>query len=184
VKRNRRKNKSAPSAQGQTAPIARSMQIDDDIAFHQRDWFAERIVWAVMALIVTAALLGLFSSGPLSAARSADPSGAMEVEYPRFLRLSAPAMMTLRLRRETAPADGFAFILDERFVETFRINSVVPPPVRSLAAGGGLRLEFASSGEPRATVTLHLEPIRFGATTPQVALPGGASVRLPAFVYP
>jgi hypothetical protein len=184
VKRNRRKNKSAPSAQGQTAPIARSLQINDDMAFHKRDWFAERVAWIVMSLIVIAALLGLFSAGPLSAARAAHPSGAMEIEYPRFLRLGAPAMMTLRLVPQAVPADSFAFILDEPFVETFRIDNVVPPPVRTLAAGGGLRLEFASSGEPRATVTLHVEPIRFGAVSPQVALPGGANLRLPAFVYP
>ena len=184
MKRNPRRNKSTPSGKSQAAPAARSLQIDDDMAFHERDWIAERIAWAMMALIVMAALLGLFSSGPLSAARSADPSGAMEVEYSRFLRLGTPGKMTLRLRPQSAPADGFAFILDERFVETFRIISVSPPPVRSLTAGGGLRLEFASSGEPGAAVTLHLEPLRFGAVSPQVALPGGANLRLPIFVHP
>lgn len=184
MKRNLHRNKSAPSAKGQAEPIARSLQLDDDMAFHERDWRVERIAWAGMALIVAAAMLGLFSAGPLSAARTAHPSGAMEIEYSRFARLGAPTRMTLRLRLEAGSVNGFALILDEPFIQAFRIGSIVPPPVRSLAVGGGMRLEFASSGEPQAAIKLHLEPIRFGAISPRVALPSGASLRLPIFVYP
>jgi hypothetical protein len=184
VKRKSSKTQSPQSAQGPAGPIAHSLQIAEDIAFQERDWRAERIAWVVMALIVAAAMLGLFSVGPLSATRTVDPYGAMEIEYSRFLRLSAPTKMTLRLRPEAGSASGFALILDEHFIEAFRINSVAPSPARSLAAASGLRLEFASSGEPRAAVTLHLEPIRFGRISPQIALPGGANLRLPMFVYP
>lgn len=204
MKQNRRSNKPALSVQAQGSPAPshqidlpspaidgaspkvgqRSLQIDDDMTFHELDWRAERIAWVLMALIVTAALLGLFSTGPLSAGRAAHPSGAMEVEYSRFLRLGTPAKMTLRVRPEAASANGFALSLDARFIEAFRIGGITPPPLRSFAAADGMRLEFATSGEAPAIIRLHLEPIRFGWVYPRIAFPGGTDLRLPIFVYP
>jgi hypothetical protein len=154
------------------------------MAFQRHDWRAERVAWAAMALIVVAALLGLFSSGPLSTARKGGSADELEVSYSRFMRLSAPEYMTVRLRRKAGSEDGFALLLDDRFIAAFRIVQVTPPPARSFAAGEGLRMEFASSGADHAAITLHLEPLRSGWMSPQVALPGGPGFQLPMIVYP
>ena len=126
MKRKADRSKSPKSSADPARPPGRSLQLAEDMAFQERNWRAERIAWMAMALTVLAALLGLFGSGPLSEARSADPSGALEVSYSRFLRLSAPASITVKARPAPAPAERFALQLDAEFTQAFRIASVTP----------------------------------------------------------
>jgi hypothetical protein len=154
------------------------------MAFQHRDWIAERIAWAFMAMLVAAAMLGVFSVGPLSAARTADAAGTLEAEYSRFMRLNAPATLKLHVRPGTELQNGFALQLDESFVDDFSIVSVLPSPVRSVAAGKELRMEFASMDGGEAVVSFEIRPLRFGSASPQIALPRGPALRLPVFIYP
>jgi hypothetical protein len=43
-------------------------QIDEDLNFQRREWKIQRAGWVTMALVIIAALLGVFGAGPLSSA--------------------------------------------------------------------------------------------------------------------
>jgi hypothetical protein len=40
------------------------LEIQEDLPFQRREWLVERVAWGVMALLIVAALLGLFGTGP------------------------------------------------------------------------------------------------------------------------
>lgn len=42
------------------------LELGQDLPFQRREWAVQRIAWAAMAAVLTAALLGLFGSGPVS----------------------------------------------------------------------------------------------------------------------
>lgn len=50
------------------------------------EWRLQQLGWAVMALIVVLALLGVFSTGPLSWSSTTAADGTVEVQYQRFVR--------------------------------------------------------------------------------------------------
>jgi hypothetical protein len=161
-------------------PQTGSLELSEDCAFQQANWRAERIAWVVMAAIIATAMLGLFSVGPLSNGRATDPGNSIQVEYSRFMRLSAAQTFRIHL---AAPSDGFALEFDRAFTEMLKLERVTPEPVRALA-GERLRLEFASSSGQPAVVIVHAEPIRFGPAMFRVSLGAAAPAELPVFIHP
>jgi hypothetical protein len=65
------------------------LEIPEDLPFQRREWVAERVAWAVMALLIAGALLGFFGTGPLSRTTAGDEAGPLWLEYERFARLLA-----------------------------------------------------------------------------------------------
>ena len=59
------------------------LQLEEDASFRRRAWAVQRAGWALMALLLLGAILGLLGSGPLSTA-TADVPGLMRIEYQRF----------------------------------------------------------------------------------------------------
>ncbi len=60
------------------------LEIPEDLPFQRREWVAERIAWTVMALVVGAAVLGLFGSGWLSRSIAGDQGAPVWLEYERY----------------------------------------------------------------------------------------------------
>src|SRR5690606_40254283 len=58
----------------------RDYPVAEDMAFQRLSWIIERSGWAVMVVLVIAALAGAFSSGFISGATTSDPSGARSEE--------------------------------------------------------------------------------------------------------
>ena len=162
-----------------------ALQIEEDMAFQRRDWTAERMGWGVMALVIIAALLGLFAVGPLSWTTSTDPSGLLRVDYGRIQRQTAPASLKLDVGL-AATADGAIELqADRTFLEAFDINSMQPEPAESIATAQGLRLRFrAEPGEGRATVHVQLIPQAIGLRRTRLGLAGHEPVQLSFFIYP
>lgn len=70
------------------------LDIAQDLEHQRREWVIERIGWAIMALILLAALAGLLGSGPLSNARIDHPGSHLSAEYNRFERYQSPTKRT------------------------------------------------------------------------------------------
>lgn len=68
-----------------------SLQLHEDLAHERREWKLQRVGWALMALALLAAVLGLFGHGPLSETASASADGALTVRHQRFERYQAPS---------------------------------------------------------------------------------------------
>lgn len=135
-------------------PQRTRLDIDDDRAFQERFWTFQRVAWAVMALILIAALAGATGSGgPLADAEASGPGGS--IEYPRIARWQSAERMIVRLPPE---ARGTARLeLGGAFTQTFAIEDIEPQPSSSVATAAGHRYEFALGDAPgEKRIILHL----------------------------
>lgn len=72
-----------------------SLEIHEDLPFQEREWKIQRAAWVFMALVIVLALLGLFSTGPLSSAKEEAADGALTVGYERFIRHDGRTTITI-----------------------------------------------------------------------------------------
>jgi hypothetical protein len=170
----------------ETSPAAPpTLQVGEDMAFQRRDWVAERIGWAAMALVVAAALLGAFGVGPLSWTTKIDASGVMQVEYDWIQRQTAPATIKLEVDLAAAAGGGIELEVDQGFLEAFSIHSMRPEPAESVATSQGLRLRFgAEPGGGRARLYIEVSPKVIGLRRTRLGLAGHEPVELAVFVHP
>ncbi|MCA3748452.1 MAG: hypothetical protein AB1425_06300 [Actinomycetota bacterium] len=167
---------------------AGGLEIGQDLRFQRRMWAIQRIGWAVMALSILAALLGLFGgAGPLSVAVVGKEEAPISVEqYYRFLRYGAPT--TLRVHVDAPPGTGgeVCVWIDREYLESVQVQSVTPEPARVEAGSGRLTYVFDAEIEPGqpTAFTFTLQPEKLGAIGGWVGLEGGPSVRVEQFVYP
>jgi hypothetical protein len=147
-----------------------SLEIDQDLDSQRRSWRIQRLGWVLMAAFVLAATAGLLGSGPLSHRRVTVP-GVMVVDYDRFARLQTDETLTVRLEPAATAAETVRLSLDRGFLDSARVQSVLPPPVRVEAAAGRLVYVFsiAEPGVPMI-VTFAFEPREFGSYRGRVAV--------------
>lgn len=161
-----------------------SLQIEQDLEHQRRAWRWRRVGWAAIALVLLAALAGLFGPpGPLSRATAGEPGSALWVEHPRFVRMSHPAQMRVHLRTaDPAPR----LWLDERLLESLDVDHMTPQPESATAAPGRVVFEFATqpAAGGAATVVLAIEATGPGLVDGRLGLVGGPELRLRQLVYP
>jgi hypothetical protein len=163
---------------------SRSIQLDDDMRFQRRSWAVERAGWTVMGVVIVAAVLGLFSAGPLSGTMVHQPQGLADIEYGRFQRRSAPAPIRIRLQVASARPEGVSIEVDSRFLAIYKITSIQPQPAQSIAAAHGIRFRFDVVQGMPATVSFYVTPERMGFFRPKLTIGAGDAVEIPVFIYP
>lgn len=159
------------------------LEIDENPPFQNATWVVERVAWAVLFVILAAAVAGLFGHGPASRAQARTPGGGLEVDYPRLSRLDAPDEIELRFR---APGAGFATVeFDGDFSRDFVVESVQPEPVAQRPHRGGVSLDFEADDGDEQRVVVHVRPRRPAfPTRAQVGLRGQPPVEIAAVVFP
>lgn len=134
-----------------------SLQLQQDAHAQRQEWRFERSGWATIALLVAAALVGLFGDGPI--AHAVRRSGAATLEYDRTVRYGTSASLTLSLPPAIG-GDTMAMVsLDRAFLDDVDVEHIVPEPVETRAsstlveyhfrrvdARAPLRVEFAVKG--------------------------------------
>jgi hypothetical protein len=161
-------------------------EIDEDMAFQRKQWVAERIGWACMALVLLAALAGLLGPGPLSKAVAGNPGGPISVHYDRFPRHSAMGKIKVILGPGAAKKSEARVWVSRTLLDAHRIHEVVPEPER-VEAGGDDRYTYVfhvDDAAPETTLIFQLEPESFGRCDGRIGLDGGPEVALRQFVYP
>ena len=160
-----------------------SLQIEQDLEHQRRAWKWRRIGWTLIAVVLLAALAGLFGPpGPLSHATAGEPGSALWVEHPRFLRMSHPAAMRVHLRTaDPAPR----LWLDERLLGSLDVDHLIPQAESATAAPGRVVFEFATQpAAGTAVVLLAIEATGPGLVDGRMGLVGGPEVRVRQLVYP
>ena len=168
-----------------SAPKRPPLDLIQDMTFQRREWVVQRIGWVVMALVLIAAILGLFGYGVLSTAKASDPSGKLDVQYERFGRIDAAADLQVRIDRSLFEGDRVELWIDRSFIDAQQIDSITPEPIE--VEPGELRCTFvfpAPRGDDRAYIVFHLAPQKAGKYYGQVGVPQGQSVMVRHFVYP
>jgi len=94
-------------------------------------WWLSRVAWALMALLIVAALAGLMGSGPLSRATrtvAVTGNGRALLEYPRFTRYNTEESMQVTVEAPDATGDTLQMTLSPALNDQLQIRDVTPPP--------------------------------------------------------
>lgn len=162
------------------------LEIDDDPRFQHRSWTAERIGWAVIALLLVAAGLGLCgSSGPLNQATAEDAEGTLRVEYARFARHGAPTEVQVEVGAAATAVDTLRVAISRAYLAAVEIAWMQPEPETVELTGEAFVYVFpvAERGQPLA-ISFEVEPQRYWRQRARVWLPEGGAVSITQFVYP
>ena len=152
----------------------RTLEIDEDLQFQQKEWRFQRVGIGFLSLFVLAALLGFTGmGGPMSRGEAGERGGAIHVEYPRFVRRGS--MSAVKLHLHGAPGD-VRFWVAAPYFERIRIESVAPTP-ELVEVETGRHVYMIRAGSPDVTVTLKVEHEAAGILEAQVGLVDGPSVR-------
>jgi hypothetical protein len=165
-----------------------SRQLDPPAAarLQRRIWRIQQVVWALMAILVAAGLLGFLGSGRFSHRSIAASDGTLRVDYERFLRRGNRT--TLLIRMQSPPGAATAALglrITRAYLDGMRVESVFPPPRRTQAGSDDVILDFDVDSQPGSlTLRIHVVPERLGAQQAAFRVGGGSSVGFRQWVYP
>jgi hypothetical protein len=135
-----------------------NFEIEQDLSFTEREWIVQRVGWGVMGLVVILALLGVFSSGPLSHATVTSSDARVSLRYDQFVRYLAPTVLRIHLRSETNRDQQTRLWLDRRYLQGVEVQQISPQPQRVEAAAERFTYVFnLAAGEQPTTVTFHVQ---------------------------
>lgn len=161
------------------------LEIRQDLAYHRKLWRFQRIGWIAMALVVVAALLGVFGAkGMLNQAVATDE--VMQVEYERFPHVDTRTALRINVARTRPPDNRFELRLSNAYLRSIQIEEITPRPVFVRSAEGELVLVFETL-EPKdgLLVTMPFIPKELGPLKARVrAGPQAAAIVFTQFVYP
>ena len=163
-------------------PQKRDLELQDDPALEQREWEIQRIAWFLMALIVTAALLGLFGAGPLSSRVVTSSDGRFWLEYNRCERFQSPSKLRLQLRANSQPAARVW--ISRKFMEKVKVDSIVPAAERVEMRDDGLVYTFSVPRAAPSSITFHLETEEMGSYPLRIKVDDGPPLEADHWVYP
>jgi hypothetical protein len=160
------------------------LQIDQDMAFQEKDWKVQRAAWVVFAILITAGLLGIFGEGPVSASTTTDNRG-LEVSYERFWRMGKELELRFHLQPEAAPEGKLSLFIEREYLQDFHIRNILPEPDSVTAVPGGYVFEFNVQGDaPDLLVVFTLMPDEYGSYAVEVGQPEGQRLVLNQLVFP
>lgn len=161
------------------------LQINEDIAFQEKEWTAQRVGWAAMILIVLLAAAGLFGHGPISWTSAATDDGDLEVSFERFGRRGGSQAVTITAAASAATSSSWEIDVSRDYTGAVQINSVTPQPDSVETIQGALRYTFPQA-EPGADleVTLSITPDTLWGASGDIRLAGGEPVTVRQFFFP
>lgn len=161
----------------------RALEIEQHDAFQRREWRAERIGWAFLALLVLAGLSGLLGTGPLSWATAGGSSDKVLVQYQRVTHHEADDAITLTFVEDAIEDDAVTVELTGSWVGAVDIQGVSPEPGEQRATPGGVVLEIPVERPGDVEVSISFRPQEYGRLA-LTATVGGSSVSLTQLVLP
>ena len=160
------------------------LEIDQDLAFERRHWTVQRIGSVIGALIVVAALLGVFGSGPLSAATAGDEE-SLAVHYQRFVRFQGQGELVIVVGANLAREGQVEFWLATEFLDDIDLQGISPEPDEVRLAGDRQVFVFLVDDPAQPVqVTFTYVPNGLGKVSGAAGLVDGPRVSFTQFGYP
>jgi hypothetical protein len=163
-----------------------TIEISQDLDFQRSSWKAQRFGWAIMLLVVVAALLGLFGGGPLSSAKLGGEGSPLRADYERFLRLDSPTKLTVYVGAAAVRGDSTAELwLDRNWLAGVEIKAITPEPEKTRT--GANQVIYTFRLDPSATsarFTYEVETRSLGRINGRLGLLNGPSYSFSQFAYP
>ena len=153
--------------------------------FQRREWALERVWWVLLGLLLVAAMLGLFSSGPLSETTAGSADSGVEVKYERFVRNTGKAAWTIRLAPTAVQNQKASLFISNTLAEAMATQNIAPAPATETSTRGGLLLEWdVARPDSPPLVHLRFRPDAIGPVDGLVRAVDGAEVPISLFAYP
>lgn len=166
------------------------LEIDQDLAFERRQWTVQRNGSVIGTFIVVAALLGVFGSGPLSAATvatvaTAGDEGLLVVHYQRFVRDQGQGELVVEVGASEAREGRVEFWLAAEFLDEIDVQGVSPEPAEVRLAGDRQVFAFLVDDPAQPLeVTFAYVPDGVGRVSGAAGLIDGPQVSFVQFGYP
>lgn len=154
----------------------------NELQYHRREWRVQRIGWIAMALIIVAALLGVFGSGPLSQAELSVAASA-RMNYERYARYGSQSTIIVECLAPECATSPLRVTVNASYFEAFELVSVTPDPQLVSAAGNSTRFEFDAAAAP-ARVIFRLEARGLGRVPGTWQIGDAEPLTARQFVYP
>ncbi|MFN2595808.1 MAG: hypothetical protein ABR563_01210 [Pyrinomonadaceae bacterium] len=164
----------------------RAKVIGEDEGFQRHYWVAQRVGWALLALLLAASVAGLFGPGLIGRAHAADSASRLRVEYERFERKQAESSIRIEIGAGAAQNGEARVWLSREFLDRVQIHQITPEPESVETAGGRVAYVFRVADPTQPVgVTFHFEPEFAGRLPGSAGLGDGSSqVNFDQFVYP
>lgn len=161
------------------------LELPQDLDFQRRSWIAQRIGWAIMVLVLLAALAGLLGNGPLSIATAGRPGAPLQVEYGRFVRHGGPTQMDILLQPTALEEDTARVWVDREYLRGIEVERVIPEPESvEVTADRAVYVFKLNQPDQPASITFYITPDLVGAHTVRVGLDNGETLSFRQIVYP
>lgn len=149
------------------------------------EWRVQQLGWVVMALIVFLALLGVFSTGPLSWSSAAAADGTVEVQYQRFVRNGGNNSLSVRVPASAVENGEARVWVSNEYLANVEVTQIVPEPRSQLAEAGGVLLTFeVAEGATELAATISATGDAIGVQRARVAVNQGDPVDFWQLYYP
>ena len=145
----------------------------------RRGWLFERLGWALMALAIAAAAIGLFGGGWLSSAE--EVRGDASVRYPRFARARAPFVISVGWRAK----DEAVVSLDRAYLDHFSITEVRPTPSSEAVDAHRVHYSFDTRDEAGPlSAEFELRARRGGRFNGSIGIAAEPAIPVRQFIFP
>lgn len=156
------------------------LQIEENRAFQESFWRAERTAWFFFGLALITATLGITGSGGFLARQVATFDNG-SVEVPRFSRWEASDTLNATL---AGGGEERSLTLSPEFFQTFQVEDIDPPPISAEGSGDGLLYRFRSGSSQPLELTLHLRSQAPGIVSYRASINGEPPQAVRTIVWP
>lgn len=161
------------------------LEIDEDLAFQEREWNAERLGWVGLFVVVAVALLGLFGNGPISWTSATTDDGTLEVSFERFGRRGGSETLTVRADGSAASEGAWQLDIGRDYLGAVRVEVVTPEPDTVETVAGAVRYTFLQAEDGAdLEVELSLTPTSLWGASGEIGLAGADAVSVHHFFFP
>lgn len=163
----------------------RGLELDQDLPFQERAWRAERIAWVVLIIVVVAALVGVFGTGPLSSTTAGGSETGISASYERFVRHDGRSSLELRISPEGASEGQVEVWLSASYLEDIQIEQISPQPDEVRTSGERDIFVFLTDNPSSdMTVTVTFRPDAMGPISGDIGIVDGPAVSVRHFSFP
>lgn len=165
-------------------PRTPSLELEQDLDAQRREWRFERAGWCVIAVVMGAALLGLFGDGPLARVGRSSARGDLSIEYDRVARSGAESHLAIRLGPDPSGDTLATVVVGRELLEAVDVERITPEPLDSRASATEVLYRFRRA-DPRQPIVIDVagSPARVGPLHGAIRAAGGG-VELHQFVLP
>jgi len=172
---------------------ASGLQIEEDLRHQRSEWLAERAAWGLIALVILAAVAGLFGGGGVSHVVARTDWGS--IEYERFARRGAPVTLIVRVAAGAAVDPGsrspprpttrhLRLRIARHYLSRVDIDSVTPTPDRALLGGDWLTFTFLTVSPGPFEIAVDVKPTTIGVSRGRLAIGDDRALEYWQLVYP